>query len=162
MLVIASRSVINVVEPDLIVAAGRLRHKADLLVVSGGSNSAGPLGNHILPCDARLQGVFGGARMSLNVRTARFLLETCPEEKMRQAWASRLTERLGEAPPLVRYERIVMTDEEVAALVLRSLQSNPSVSWSRLLRQLRDGGYRCEQKRFAAIFKQVAAEIDGS
>lgn len=159
MLVIASKTVIKVIERDLASTAEQLRHKANLLIISGGSESGGPLGAHMLPCDARLQGIFGGARMSLNVRTAKYLLKSCPEENLPQAWARRVTDRLSDAPPIVRYDRVALTDDEVASFILRGFRSNPSASWSGLLRQLRGDGYRCEQKRFAAIFKRVASEI---
>lgn len=159
ILVIASRTVIDVIEPDLIRAAGRMQCKAHLQILSGGSDSAGPLGAHMLPCDARLQSVFGGARMSLNIRTARFLLESCPKGGVSKEWSRRLADVLKNAPPVKRFERTALTDDEVAGFVLRGFHATPSPAWSRLLRQLRDDGYRCEQKRFAAIFKRVEAEI---
>ncbi len=155
ILVVVSKAVIDVLEPDLLADIKQLGQNTELLVVSGGSVATGPLGTHILPCDARLQSALGGARMSLNVRTARFLLETCPDETLSRSWAQRLSDRLSRTAPVVRYERVALTDDEVTSFILRGLRSNPSVSWSGLLRLLRDSGYRCEQKRFAGIFRHV-------
>lgn len=159
LLVIASEAILKVIEPDLLEASRQLRRSTDLLIVSGGTSSAESLGSHLLPCDARLQNILGGARMSLNVRTARFLLENCPTKDVATTWSAQLAGLLKNAPPVKRYERTALTDDEVADFVLRGFHANHSTTWSRLLRQLRDEGYCCEQKRFAAIFNRVAAEI---
>ena len=93
--------------------------------------------------------------MSLNVRTVRFLLETGPTEEFAKEWSRRLADLLKDAPQIIPVERMPMSDDDLIGFILRSLTRDPSATWSRLLRQLRDSGHRCEQKRFAAIFKKI-------
>lgn len=158
LLLVASETIVRVLEPDLRRAADSMQRKDQFLLVSGGTSRTDDLGPHLLPCDARLQTVFGGARMSLNVRTVRFLLESGPTEEFVVEWSRRLAELLKDAIRARRVDRVAMTDEEIVGHILNQLCREPAASWSRLLRELRESGHRCEQKRFAAIFKKVVGD----
>lgn len=100
-----------------------------------------------------------GTRMSLNVRVARLLVERFEEGPIDRAAAHRYLNELTEAQePLQRYEGATKDDLEVRRFLAEALRSSPGATKSRLLREFRDGGNSCEQKRFGRLFDDVAAE----
>ena len=107
-----------------------------------------------LPADARLQHHLGGSLGSLNVRIAADLLASGMQDHagMRQ----RLRRKLATAPALPTYERRRMSDDEVTAFIESRIATDPDISHTRLLRELRAAGMACEQARFAALFATVA------
>jgi hypothetical protein len=135
-----------------ILAATEVLDDADRLgIVSGGTRTDTDLAEWLLPVDARLQHALGGARQSLNVRVAAALLGggRCGAAAGR-AWLSKL---LAEQPPLPTFAREPMTDTQVRAWIRAELRSDGDATHTRLLRELRDGGKACEQRRFADLFK---------
>ena len=58
-------------------------------------------------------------------------------------------------PPPVRHERRAATDEAVAQFIGVALGRDSSATKSQLLRQWRDSGRACEQRRFGQIFTDV-------
>ena len=68
---------------------------------------------------------------------------------------------LEEQPELVKYERTTMSDEEVMEYIAGELSSHPKLKASPLLRNLRDSGRACEQKRFGRLYKRVAGAPGG-
>ena len=80
---------------------------------------------------------------------------TCyPPGSVSRAEACRqLARLLAQQPPLPRYERKKLSDTEVLALIKDGLDQSPGTSASRLLRQIRDAGYACEQRRFGHLFQ---------
>src|SRR5262249_1348898 len=71
ILVAASPVYLAAMEEDLNEAMNSLASKGLLSIFSAGANSSGCLATNLVPCDARLQGCLGGARLSLNVRSLR-------------------------------------------------------------------------------------------
>ena len=67
-----------------------------------------------------------------------------------------LTELLAAAPALVKHERRQVSDNELREYIGQSLIRTPRPAASRLLRELRDSGLACEQKRFGRIYTQVS------
>jgi len=158
LVLVASDTIIKVLEPDLLCATQRLADPNHLLLVSGGIKPSEKLQPYALPFNARLQGLLGGSRMSLNVRTINYLLQTHVTNNLRSTWTNKLLELTQRAPEIKRYDRTAMSDEAVIRFILESLRAEPTVAWSSLLRRLRDSGYRCEQKRFAKLFKHTAPD----
>ena len=161
LVVVASQSIITILEHDLKEAAEQLKSDKNLLILSGGTNDRSTLAKHLLPCNARLQPLFGGARMSLNVRALRHLLsKPAPADDLRVAWTNILAEMLSSAPRPQRYDRVSLKDDEIRSFILEGFHRDQTVSRSRLLRHLRDSGYRCEEKRFKSLFERLLTELD--
>ena len=51
--------------------------------------------------------------------------------------------------------RKAVTDEDVRVFVRNALRANPRARHTTLLREYREAGYACEQKRFGRLFKEV-------
>jgi hypothetical protein len=66
-----------------------------------------------------------------------------------------MTDLLALQPPVARYERKKLSDEEVTAMIAGRLTLEPRMSASRMLREFRDAGYACEQSRFGQLHRSV-------
>ncbi|KFA89882.1 hypothetical protein [Archangium violaceum] len=155
ILVVASPAYVAAFTDDLVHAAQALRKPEHLLIVSTPAPLfKGVLAPHQVPSNAHLQEQLGGARQSLHARVARHILERARDEgsEVDAAHAREYYEGLihRSAPP-VRYERTPMTDDEVRQFIVRALRTR-KLSCSATLRQLRDSGLACEQKRFSRLF----------
>jgi hypothetical protein len=138
-------------------AAAELASPEHLTIISAGTEPRGLLGRHLVPADARLQATLGGTRQSLNVRILTHLIRH--PNALTHTGASNVLEGLLEAaPPLATYERIPRTDAQVAGFIRRRLTTNPEATASRLLREFRDLGYACEQRRFATIYHALGED----
>jgi hypothetical protein len=106
-----------------------------------------------VPADARLQAFLGGTRQALNARIAAHVLAagiTGRAEAVRY-----MTRLLDAQPPVRRYERKQLTDEEVTKMITCRLAESPGTSASWMLREFRDTGHACEQSRFAKLHRLV-------
>jgi hypothetical protein len=83
-----------------------------------------------------------------------------PTDDLRVAWSNILAEMLSSAPRQQRYDRVSLTDDEVRSFILEGFHGDQTVTRSRLLRHLRDSGYRCEEKRFKSLFERLLTELD--
>lgn len=163
-LIAASVSYLRAMEDDLTEALSSIDDPECLLIVSSGSQQLAGLGDHILPSDARLQTALGGARQSLNIRIARWLVETFPADSnpLRYSTAKEhLEELLTAQPELTQHNRKTMTDDELLQFILNLLSEDPKMSKSRGLRMLRDSNRACEQRRFGALFNQAREQYHG-
>jgi hypothetical protein len=159
LLVVASPDYLYALEQDLGEAATALSDSGLLLIASAGMRTFGKLTDHLLPCDARLQSFLGGTRASLNIRIAKRLLQYMgrgPIDLERQK--TQLRRLLNKQPPIERYRRRVVTDEQVRKFIRLELNRNNVVSRSLLLRKLRDSGRACEQSRFAGLYKDMVID----
>lgn len=129
----------------------------NFLLISAGTRYPGNLRDIFLPADARLQSCLGGTRQALNVRVGLRLLK---EGIRSHAEATRyLSTLLQQQPPVTRYDRKKLSDEEVIALIRDGLARSPNASASRLLREFRDSGYACEQRRFGDLHKSLTESL---
>jgi len=117
----------------------------------------GDLGAFLLPADARLQSCLGGTRQALNVRVGERLLKE--RVRGRAAAVGYLNGLLEAQPPLRRYDRKKLSDEDVLSLIMGGLARSPGASASRLLREFRDSGYACEQGRFGQLHRKLMESI---
>lgn len=144
---------LDAVSEDLANGANALNDPEDLIIVSADRKGLGPLQDSLIPTDARLQRFLGGARVSLNVRIARLLLEKREPEfitrKNIRKWMNRLVSRHGDE---VVYNRRSVTDGFVMRFIAKRIGEDPSAPYTRLLRELRNANYACEMRRFAALF----------
>jgi hypothetical protein len=162
ILVIASPSYLEAIEADLLEAVESLQHPSLLVIVAAGARKAGPLAPYLVDCDSRFQSSLGGSRMSLNQRIARHVLLNSPPwpwsaEGFSQTLRSTCVQQ--DHPPARNGKRL--TDNEVKQYLRKKLSSDPRSRPTGLLRELRSSGISCEQKRFKALFNQVAEAHHG-
>ena len=156
LLVVASPDYLQALEEDLREAARTLADSDLLLIASAGMRKFGSLTNHLLPCDARLQSSLGGTRGSLNIRIARRVLGYMKDGVIGlERQKIQLQRLLSKQPPLVRYERQPVTDEQVKRFIRAELKRNHGASRSALLRKFRDSGSACEQSRFGGLYREM-------
>lgn len=138
---------------DLLDAGSRVTKRGSFSVISAGTRPGSDLDEYLLPVDARLQGTLGGTLQALNVRAAAHLVERGVTSH--EAMSAYLEDFRSRQPELQKFERRPMSDEEIRAFVAENLGEDPSVSHSRLLRELRSSGRASEQSRFARLFRSV-------
>jgi hypothetical protein len=154
-MLVLSESYLRACRHDISAALGRMGASDRFLIVSSARRQDG-LAPVMVPADARLQAYFGGTRQALNARIAAHLLSV-GIRSLSQATAH-LEQLLEAQPPLPRYDRKKLSDDEVLDLIAERLSRSPATSASALLRQIRDAGYACEQQRFAQLY-HLAMEV---
>jgi len=160
LIFVASDVYLRSVGTDLEDARSALADPRLLTIVSGGGTPSGILRSHLLPCNARLQSLLGGALMSLNVRTVRRILSRVERWPLHcDDLAAEFQKLVDAQPDFEQPQRRSLTDEKVRQFVRRHLAKNPLLCVSPLLRQLRDEGFACEQKRFGKLFLQVRKQF---
>lgn len=162
LLVVASEVYLQAVADDLREALALLAEADQLAIISAGTASLEGLNEHLVPCDARLQGLVGGARSSLNARLARLALSSLRGRRpccstLRREFSRLLAGR--EQGPTPR--RHALADAEVKRYLREALEQDPDSRPTPLLRKLRDGGQACEQSRFATLFRAVREQLHG-
>jgi hypothetical protein len=158
--IIASEIYLQAIARDIKELASALRDPDRLSIFSAGTESSDGLTDHLIPADARMQPLVGGARRSLNVRLARkALLElgrTGPDLAGLKEKFSRL---LARQPRLVGLNRTHMTDEELKRYIKKAVKEDPNIPFTPLLRRLRDSGFACEHSRFASLYHQIQEQL---
>ncbi len=158
LLVVASPDYLQAMDQDLASAAAALSRPDLLLIISAGMRTFGKLTDHLLPCDARLQSALGGTRGTLNIRIARRLLQYMGQGQISlNRQKAQLRRLLSKQPPIRRYHRRVVTDEQVRKFIRLELNRNGSASRSLLLNKLRSSGRACEQSRFADLYTETVS-----
>jgi hypothetical protein len=152
-LVALSASYLDACRDDIAAAAGLVTEPDAFMVISAGARFPGSLGAAMVPSDARLQAFLGGTRQALNARIAAYLLSAGISSRTQAAHC--MTRLLAKQPPVTRYERKKLSDQQVTEMITGRLAQGPGTSASRLLREIRDAGYACEQQRFAELYRQV-------
>jgi hypothetical protein len=149
-LVVLSAAYASALDADLAeLAETRGEH---LLV--GGSRDL--LGLPRIKSDLGLRHALGGTSLSLNLRMAEAWLRGLTEPKLTDA--SRMKCWVAWADGVRRtehYDRKTMTDLQVLKFIHFLKGEESTVLRTRALRQLRDSGHACEQKRFARLFAQT-------
>lgn len=138
---------------DIAEACERATDPVRFMVVSAGTRNPGNLGPVMVPADARLQACLGGTRQALNARIAAHLLSAGIQK--RDDAVDHLTGLLHRMPPLPSYDRKKLSDQQVLDLIALHLARSPAASASRLLREFRDAGYACEQRRFGQLYRHL-------
>jgi hypothetical protein len=149
-----SASYLDACREDIAAAAEEVADPDAFMVISAGSRFPGSAGVVTVPANARLQGFLGGTRQALNVRVAAYLLSAGITSRAEAT--QRMTQLLAEQSPLTRYERKKLSDQEVREMIACRLVQAPGMSASRLLREIRDAGYACEQQRFVGLYRATA------
>jgi len=151
---ILSKSYLRACGADIKSAREGISDPDRLFIVSAGARAEGDLGACMVPADARLQARFSGTRRALNVRIGANLLAEGIRGK--DEAADYLTRLLAAQPPIRRYDRKKQSDREILDLIAQHLAQAPAISAHRLLREFRDAGLACEQRRFSQLYRKAA------
>jgi hypothetical protein len=128
-----------------------------LIIVSTGARPEGDLAALMVPADARLQAHFSGTRRALNARIGAHLLAEGIRSKDQAS--EHLARLLAAQPPIPRYDRKKQSDREVIDRITQRLTQGPATSANRLLREFRDAGLACEQRRFSQLYRKAVGAI---
>jgi hypothetical protein len=161
MLVVASENYMRAISDDLRCGIKHFSDPDQLTIVCSGARSLEGLDSNLLPSDARLQSIVGGARRSLNTRLAARILQEVRNPPKASSLRSRYAKLLNEQPPIEKYDRQPLSDSEVKEFIRKQLRSNPRLQHSPLLRILRDSNMACEQKRFGSLYREVVEGKNG-
>ena len=160
LLVALSEGYLKAVSADLRDAAVRIPNPDCLAVICAGAGTVAGLERHLLPCDARLQGLAGGALTSLNVRLARRLLADSRNELSLPGCRALFQRWMSTRPERAAASRTPTSDEAVRAFIRGALAKNPGLRPTPLLQRLRGQGRACEHRRFARLFREVEGLTD--
>jgi hypothetical protein len=128
---------------------------SDLLVFGGSKEVCDSVR---IPSDRSLRRALGGTVTSLNVRSAmqwltladgEDLFTSAAQDKWR-AWSHEKRHREV-------FDRKQMSDSAVLEFVGELRMRHPSISKTKALEVLREGGMACEQRRFSTLFQQAVA-----
>jgi hypothetical protein len=158
LLIAVSPPYLDAIAEDL--ASGTASTGPDRVAIfSAGTGSHSLFSENLIPCDARLQRLLGGARASLNVRCLRYAIERLPADKLTVPDLHRYFARLlARQPDLPSLARTALVDEEVVTFIRGALRRSPAPRPTPLLRELRDSCCACKQSRFSALFRRVVKE----
>lgn len=153
-LVVMSPTYLDAISEDLVQAREALKHTKNLLLVAGTPGPNEPsLVPHWVPALEICRGALGGSCTSLNARLGGHLVSTyAPEEWDHRRIQPEMNLWMAGLQPLERPSRRSISDAEALAFIRKATRKDPSLSHSRLLRELRSQGLACEQKRFRALF----------
>ena len=156
-LVLMSPTYLDALAEDLLAARASMAYPERLLIVSGAPGPSDPkLIAHWVPSLEICRGFLGGSCSSLNARVAGHVASTYPPEQ----WSSALIQPqmnlwMASLTPLERPSRRAISDTQALTFIRKKRRSNPRASHTALLRELRDQGIACEQKRFRALFQSL-------
>lgn len=155
-LLVLSPPYLRACRDDILDAASAVDNADHLIIISVGADRSGPLADLLLPADSRLQGAFGGSKLSLNVRIASHVISS--GVLGRAAASAALADVARTQPAPIVHDRQRLTDTEARAWIRRNLAADPHASATRLLRLLRDSGLACEQHRFYQMYRDLAGD----
>lgn len=163
-LVIGSPAYIAAMADDLAGVRARLMDPQRLIVITSRDGSLPEwLASHVVPSEAPLSGMLGGALGSLHARTARRVLQEATSVPLRAnvlvRHYSNLISGVASAAVPVRQR---LADEDVRRFVREAIAANKTHSCTAALRRLRMSGQACEQHRFAGLYAEVVRGIDAS
>ena len=163
VLVVASKTYITAMYEDLLAARSALNDPEKLIIVSTSAEHLGELEENKLPCDARMQTVVNGSRISLNARVGRKVLIEAGRWPLNiSLLKDRYSRLIAKQPDIHRYERCPMSDTEIIQYIKVAIKQTPDLTTTRTLREFRDKGNACEQKRFGKLFREVKGESSGT
>lgn len=151
MLMVLSENYARAMDEELTALATR---GGDYLLIGGWRQVNGL---HRLAADRDLRESLGGTVSSLCLRMARRWLATKTGPKL---WNKRDVTKWSDWAAVTRksenYERRQTSDTEIVEIIQALVEREPNLSATRALRQVRDSGIACEQKRFGSLFRDVA------
>ena len=150
---VLSKSYLRACGADIASARESITDSDRLFIVSSGARPEGDLAASMVPADARLQAHLSGTRRALNARIGANLLAEGIRGKAEAA--DYLARLLAVQPPIPHYDRKKQSDREILDLITERLAQAPATSAHRLLREFRDAGLACEQRRFSQLYRKA-------
>lgn len=157
-----SPTYLDVIYEELNVGKKILTEAENLMIVSTGTATSSSKNDdpHILPTDGRIRGLVGGNYGSLNAKIVHMMLKDRSRYKLTLAQQTeRLFSLTNSLDPADTPTRVTLSDEEVDLYLRTNLAAQGLRSKTFLLRQLRDSGFACEQKRFYKLYEICKNEI---
>lgn len=150
---------LRVIEPELIkLVQSKKLSKENTVIFSSKQRLAIQLEPFFFTAKDDFCGQLGGSRISLNIRLAEHIINNLSGTLNFSAQVNNIYDTLtGNAKPAVKYDRKKLDDTAVRDFITSFLgtcgKARPTAS--PILRELRNNGMACEQKRFHTIFKSV-------
>ena len=169
-LIVASFDYLSAIEQDLNDGLNFLSDLDKLIIITSNKSKIfdGKLSKHLIPSDARLQCNKGcpefcekhlikpGIRGAISSNLALKIIEDVKTQDFNASKIKyQIEEFIKQSPQLLSYKRTRLKDDEVRKFIATELNKVPSSSCSFLLRELRNSGQACEQKRFTQLYKKV-------
>ncbi len=153
--VIASPRYVQAMGSDLKQAATLVGDR--LIVVSSVGAAAEPgIAEHLVPSEASLLPVVGGALPALHARVARDILITTGTRELRAPYLQARYRSIAERSSYAGMpQRDDASDAEIIAFIRRAVSNRPGLRHTPALRLWRGGGRACEQGRFKRLFREV-------
>lgn len=168
-LIIASSEYLSAIQADLICGYDSLRNKDNLVLISSRTNSiderlrrnlvttdARLLCNPTCPLNCRTHLLGKGVRGSIGASLARYFV--CNMHRWgfsADQFTSQVEKALIDLPASFVPKRSSLTNSEVKKFIKAAIAVDKNASATRLLRNLRDAGKACEQKRFKQLYCEV-------
>lgn len=150
-LVLVSPNYLQAAEKDLIDAIKNIKLPEKFIIISVRPNTS--LMNNTVLYNAKLQHYVGGIRSSLQANVAAMIFKNLkPSLFNTENINNYLSKLILSSPEIVKYERNKMKDFQIVDFIHNSLEKEPNLSCSKLLRKLRDNNCACEQGRFKKIY----------
>ena len=158
LLVVVSNNYLKAIAHDIELAQGMMADADKLVIIAVGAPKTGKLADNYLPCDARLENIFGRSRSALNSRILKLILTDFRTGDLRSSHLKGYFEELLAILPKADYpQRQSSDDGTVCEFIRKNLKINQRGSYSNFLRLYRATGRACEQKRFRRLFRKVFA-----
>lgn len=158
IVVALSADYLKAVGEDLAEVMVRPYFRDHLAIVSCGTPQLHSIWkHHLLPCDGSLAGALGGALTSLNARVARYLFQSLENKDLTVESLTKVANSIDRTVDFMP-SRTSQGDTDVAYFIRTHLAKFPSTSKTKLLKDFRNTGRACEQKRFGTIYARVLDE----
>lgn len=168
-LIIASSEYLSAIQSDLIRGHDALRNKDNLVLISSRTSSiderlrrnlvmtdARLLCNPTCPQDCRSHVLGKGVRGSIGASLARYFVSNMHRWGFSAAqFTTQIETALIDLPASFVPKRSSLTNSEVKKFIKAAIALDKNASATRLLRNLRDAGRACEQKRFKQLYGEV-------
>jgi hypothetical protein len=161
LLVVSSETYMRAIVEDLRNGVCCLSDSDQLAIVCAGVRRLDGLDRNLVPCDARMQATLGGARRSLNTRLAAKIIRESQQPLRATTLRKQYQRLLGKQPPIAKYNRQPLSDDEIREFIRKQLESGRSSKHTPMLRLLRESQMACEQKRFAMLHREVVEAFHG-
>lgn len=148
---------LKVLEPEILkLTTSGIINTANTFIFSSNQKLASPLKSLFYQAKDDFCKSLGGSRISLNIRLANQIIKNISLERAVTPQVKEMYNALVKnSSPAERFNRKKMTDGDVNSFIENELKNvnRRETSASKLLRNLRDKGMACEQKRFSKLYK---------
>lgn len=153
-LVLVSPDYLKAAEKDLSNAINNTKLSEKFIIISSKPNKA--LMDNLVSYNARLQHYVGGIRSSLQANVAAMIFKNIKSKVFDIKHINNyLNNLILSSPEMIKYERRKMDDSQVLGFISSTLENEPSLSCTKLLRRLRSSNYACEQGRFRELYWSI-------